>query len=187
MQKTPGIAINLAKNHGESFLDRFIRFALTTGRIVIILTEVVALGAFLYRFSLDRQLVDLHDRIAQETAVVNLLKDNETKFRTLQDRLQLASTLIKEDDSLPTYMTDIIAFAPSDMDIHTIAVAPDAVRIEATLQSVSSLTTFVEKLKSYTAVDSVSLDRISNQTETATITVDITALLKKPKGGLVIK
>src|SRR6185312_966933 len=103
MQKTSSITINLAKHRGESFVDRFIRFALTTGRVVVILTEVIALGAFLYRFTLDRTLVDLHDRIQQGQAVVNLLKDNETTFRNLQDRLALASTLTKEEDAMPKY------------------------------------------------------------------------------------
>lgn len=182
MQKTSSININLAKHRGESFVDRFIRFALTTGRIVVILTEVIALGAFLYRFTLDRTLVDLHDRIQQGQAVVNLLKDNETTFRNLQNRLSLAATLTKEGDTMPKYLTDVISYAPSDMQIHTIAVAPDAIRIEATLQSIDSLSTFVDKLKAYPAVTSVSLDRIANQTETATITVDITALLKQQPG-----
>lgn len=184
MQKTPDISINLAKNRGESIVDRFIGFALTVGRILIIGTELIALSAFLYRFTLDQTLVDLHDRITQEEAVVKLLQDNETNFRNLQDRLALSSTFIKDGDKLPKYMTDIISFAPPDMNIHTIAVATDGIRIEAAIQSVPSLSTFVDKLKEYSPISTVSLDRISNQTQTATITVDITALLKVKKGAV---
>lgn len=185
MQKTPSISINLAKNRGETVVDRFIGFALTVGRVVIIGTELIALSAFLYRFTLDQTLVQLHDRIKQEQAVVRLLKDNETNFRNLQDRLNLSATLITTGSSLTTMLTDIIAFAPPDMNIHTVAVAPDGIRIEATIQSIVSLSNFVDKLKAYPQVISVSLDRISNQTETGTITIDITALLKQQKGGTV--
>lgn len=179
MQKTPDNSINLAKNRGESLTDRIIAFALTAGRIVVIGTELIALSAFLYRFTLDQTLVQLHDQITQEKAVVNLLKDNETSFRNLQDRLNLSATLIKQGSMYPKILADVFSYAPPDMNIHTISVSSDGVRIEATMQSVISLSDFVDKLKAYPAIASVSLDRISNQTETSTITVDITALLKQ--------
>lgn len=181
MQKSTGININLAKGKGDTLVDRIITFALTTGRIVIIATELVALSAFLYRFGLDRTLVDLHDRIKQEQAVVGLLKDNEKTFRNLQDRLSLASTLTQQSSQLPTYLTDVISYTTPDMEIHTISVAPEAIRIEAQFQSIIALSNFVDKLKAYKPITSVSLDRISNQTEKATITVNITATLKQQK------
>jgi hypothetical protein len=182
MQKTPDLGINLAKNRGESIVDRFISFALNTGRVLVIGTELIALGAFLYRFSLDQTLVQLHDSVQQQEAIVNLLKDNEKTFRGLQNRLSLSSTLIKQGSIFPKLLSDVFSFAPSDMNIHTLSLAPDGIRVEATVQSVDSLSNFVDKLKAYPAVSGVSLDRVSNQTETATITVDITALLKPIKG-----
>lgn len=182
MQKPATTNINLAKNRGESFFDRFILYALTVGRILIICTELIALGAFLYRFTLDRTLVDLHDRISQEQAVIKLLHNNEVLFRSIQDRLKLASLLLQQNSQLPEYLSTVEGFAPSDMNIHSVAIAPDGVRIQATVQSVDSLTNFVNKLKTFSPVQSVSIDRIDNQTETATITVSITALFKPQKG-----
>lgn len=184
MEKTSAITINLAKNRGESLVDRIVGFALTVGRVLIICTELIALGAFLYRFTLDRTLADLHDSITQQEAVVKLLHTNEVLFRNIQDRLHLASILIQQSNQLPNYLTTIQTFAPLDMTIHTIAVSPDAVRIQATVQSVDSLSTFVDKLRIYAPVKGVSIDRIDNQTETDTITVDITAVLKPSKNIL---
>lgn len=178
MPKLPNVSINLAKNRGASVTDRVIAFALTTGRVIVILTEVIALGAFLYRFTLDQSLAKLHDHITQEIAVVNLLKSNEATFRSLQARLSLASTLGRQGIEFPKYLSDIMNFASPDITINAIALAPDGIRLEATTQSVSSLSDFVEKLKAYGPVQSVSLDRISNQTQSAILTVSITALLK---------
>lgn len=181
MQKTTSININLAKNRGGSLLDRFVGFALTIGRVLVIGTELIALGAFLYRFTLDRTLVDLHDRISQQEAVVKLLHDNEVLFRGIQDRFTLASTLLTQSSQIPKYLSDVRAFAPFDMHIQNIAVASDGIRINATAQSVDSLTVFVNKLKTYSPIQSVSIDRIDNQTSTDTISVSITALLKQSK------
>lgn len=179
MQKLPTLSINLAKNRGESPIDRIIAFALTTGRVVVILTEVIALGAFLYRFTLDQTLSRLHNDITQEVAIVKLFKNNETTFRSIQARLALAKTLGQQGSDLPQYLSDIMTFASPDVTITTIALASDGIRMEATTQSVTSLSTFVDKLKTYAPIASVSLNQISNQTQTARITVSITALLKK--------
>src|SRR5258706_9366482 len=94
MLKSP--AINLAKGRGQTFLDRFLNWALSIGRVVVIVTEAVALTAFLYRFNLDRQIIDLHSRINQEQIIVKLLNNNETTFRSLQDRLSLINKLSQQ-------------------------------------------------------------------------------------------
>ncbi len=178
MQKASAININLAKNRGESIVDRVIGFALTIGRVLIIITELIALAAFLYRFTLDRTLVGLHDVISQQDAVVKLLHSNEVLYRGIQDRISIASLLIKQSSTLPKYLIDIEAFAPLDMTIESIAVAPDAVRMQTNTQSVDSLTLFVNKLKAYPPIKSVSIDSVDNQTATNVIRVNITATFK---------
>ena len=59
------ISINLVKSRKPHFLDRFITWALNAGRLLVIITETVALSAFLFRFGLDREIVDLNDKIKQ--------------------------------------------------------------------------------------------------------------------------
>lgn len=178
MEKPQLLTINLAKNRGDSFWDTFISWALTVGRVVVILTEGIALAAFLYRFSLDRQLVDLHDHIQQQTAVVNLLKNNEATFRNLQNRLSVAKNVMTSANSFTKSFVDILKLIPSDMQVATFQMTPDAVRMEGTLQSITSLRTLVDNLKAYPQVSSVSLDKIETNTSTATVGVTLTILLK---------
>ena len=171
-------SINLAKNRGESLSDRIIAFALTTGRILIILTEAVALGAFLYRFGLDRQLVDLHDRIAQETAIVNLLKKNETLYRNLQNRLAIEKTLAANSRTSTTLYHDITTMIPSDMSLVNLSFSGTTIHLEGIVPSLISLSNFIAQLKTYAAIDSVSLDNIQDKTSQGTLDVSLTVYLK---------
>lgn len=184
MQKVGGITINLAKGRGESFIDRFIVWALNIGRVVIILTEAIALSAFLYRFSLDRTLVDLHDRIAQEQAVVKLLKNNEDTFRNVQDRLALAKQITTQATQTTKSFQDVISFIPADFVISDITFGTDGVKIQGTTQSIQPISVLVTKLKSYSLVSSVSVDKIENRTATGTFSITISALFKAPKTKL---
>src|SRR5689334_17423335 len=120
MIKSAVPSINLAKNRGETFTDRLIQFALTIGRGLVVLTEAIALGAFLFRFGLDRQIIDLHDRISQEQAVIKLLKKNEDTYRNLQDRIALAKSIATQARATSKTITDIFSFIPADMQIKAI-------------------------------------------------------------------
>ncbi len=183
MEKPQSLSVNLAKNRGETFWDRFISWALTAGRIVVILTEGIALSAFLYRFSLDRQLVDLHDHISQEQAVVNLLKNNEASYRNLQSRLLLAkNTMTSAQQSTKTF-NDILHIIPSDMVVTAFQMTEDSIRLEGSVQTITSLRHLVDQLKIYPLVTSVSLDKIQTNTSTSSISVSLSVQLKSATIG----
>lgn len=173
------VSINLVKGRKKGFFDKFIRWSLSIGRLVVIVTEVIALSAFLYRFSLDMQLIDLHDKIVQKQSMVKLLKKNEDKYRNLQDRLAIASKLSNKGISMADFFKDVISLASTDVVFSDIFLTGDYIRIEAKAQSVTSLANFVKTIKDYPKIDSVSIDTIENKTSNATITVRITAKLKK--------
>ena len=170
-------SINLLKRK-TSLVDRFVNWALTVGRLLVILTEIVALSAFIYRFSLDRQLIDLHSKITQEQAIVNYLKDNEQTYRNLQDRLATAANYSTLGVNRFKIFSDIVGFTPEGMSFNNLSLYENRIRIDANVDSVSSLSIFVNSLKNYSAIDTVSIDKIENKPSSAVITISITAALK---------
>lgn len=178
MEKLPTPSINLAKNRGESVSERVIAFALTIGRVLVIVTETIALGAFLFRFGLDRQLVDLHDRITQEQTIVNLLKNNESAYRNLQDRLTLESNIVAATNKSITLYQDILQMIPSDMNLITVSFSDTSIHVEGTIPSLLSLSDFVKKLQNDSRVNRVSLDKIENKATEGVIDVVLTIYMK---------
>ena len=176
-------SINLAKNRGEHFIDRFFVWALSVGRVLVIATEALALGAFLFRFGLDKQILDLRDRINQEEAVVKLLKSNETTYRNLQDRLTLAKNIDITNASQLKQFQDILAMIPSTMDVQTVSYSTTDIHIDGTVGSVVELSTFVKKLKGYAPIGRVSIDKLENKATTGEYSIGITAFFNaaKPK------
>lgn len=172
-------SINLVKKERKPFLDTFLNWALTIGRVVVMLTELIALSTFLYRFSLDRQIIDLHDKIKQKQTIVNLLKENEYKYRNLQNRLALASELEETGIKPSTIFMDIYKLAPLGVDINTLTVSKNGLKIDTNAQSLPSLTAFINNLNSYPQTLTVNLDKIENRISNATLGVSISVSLKK--------
>lgn len=174
-------SINLFKSRKGSFFDRFMKWALTVGRIVVILTEAIALSAFLYRFVLDQQLIDIHGRIKQKQAFVNYLKSNEDTFRNLQERLSITSEITNRGKQTITLFSDIVNFPSSDISFNNVFLSENQIKIDANVQSVSTLTNFITSLRENPKIQSVSLDKIENRIKSGTIVVSITAITKIKK------
>jgi Tfp pilus assembly protein PilN len=175
-KKSP--SINLVKKKVD-YIDEFIKWALSIGRLVVILTEIVALMTFLYRFSLDQKLIDLHSKIKQEATIISFLKDQEATYRNLQDRLTVAESISEKSQNTVKIYSDIRKNVPTDVNIDNLSIFQEGIRIQSTFRSVSSLSKFVKFLRNYDQISTVSIDKIENKSSNATIVVQLTALLKK--------
>ncbi|MDP2585319.1 MAG: hypothetical protein Q8P29_00395 [Candidatus Levybacteria bacterium] len=170
-------SINFVKDKQIPLFDKFMNWALTAGRLIVIITEVVAVVAFVYRFSLDEKLVDLHSAIKQKQNIISVLKNDENKYRSLQDRIALASAFSEKAIASNKTFTDIVSLIPNDIKTNNLIFSKDRVNIDASMTSISSLTDLVESLKSYPNIKSISIDNIENKSSIG-LSVDITTILK---------
>lgn len=170
--------INLLPKKGDSLLIQFLNWALTVGRLLIILVETLALGTFLYRFSLDWQIGDLKDKVKQERAIVESFKPQEDVFLDLQSRLSLIKKIDAKSTSSPKILNEIIEMGRGYVTFRTIYLSGQLVRIEAQSPTVAPLMAFVNLLKAYPPVSSISIDKVENKTSSAVVIVGISINLK---------
>ena len=182
MAKRPD-SINLLKNSNENTANIVINWALTIGRLLIIIVEIVVLSALVYRFMLDSQLRGVNSQINQDQAVLNQQKKNEENYRNLQDRLALEASLINQGKDQVKTFKDIVNFAPQGMTFTSLSTGTNGIEIVANVNSIFPLSTFINSLKNYPIIDSISIDKIENNTANAIITVTISVTLKGQGGA----
>ncbi|MEK7517655.1 MAG: hypothetical protein AAB583_03830, partial [Patescibacteria group bacterium] len=122
-----------------------------------------AITAFLYRFSLDEELVSLHGDIRQKQSQLALLKNDEENFRNLHSRLALAENFSKESTKVYRMFQDIVGFTLQAVKFNKLTLRKDRTDIDINSTSISSLTEFVNSLKTYPSIKSVSIDNIENR------------------------
>jgi len=174
-------SINLLKNKQGDFFNQFINWVLTIGRLVVIIIELIALSAFLYRFSLDRQLIDLRSQIKQKQTILSSQKENESKYRDLQDRLYLASNFSALTMERITTLKDILSLTPQGMKLSTISLTKENFSITTDVQNMSSIRFYVNSLKKYPTLDTLSLDSIEKKALSNLTVVNISGTFKKSK------
>lgn len=171
-------SINLIKTK-VNVLDEILKWVLTVGRLLVIITELVAFTAFIYRFSLDRKLIDLHEKINQEQAIVSSLKDREELYRNLQERIATVSTITAFGSRNVKIFNDVAKLTPPGISFNSFDVDNSKIAIDSNVQSISSLSNFISQLREYPEVSSVSITRIDNQSQTSGINVIISVKLKE--------
>lgn len=98
-------SINLLSEKEIPLLDRVMYFFLNYLRYIIIITQLVVIGVFFYRFQIDQRIVDLKESVDQKKEIVQvvlpLLKEAELidkrTFETKQifDKQQQFSSMIQ--------------------------------------------------------------------------------------------
>lgn len=178
-KKSPDI--NLLKKGQVNILEQVFNWAVKAGRVIVITVEIVALSAFLYRFSLDRQLIDLRSEIKEKQALVEFFSENEKIYRNLQDRLSTASDFSSQSGEKIKLLNDLVGFVPNEMSLDNFSLYEDRINIKATTNSVLALSLFIDSLKDYPSIQNLSVDKIENKPSSSFISFGISANLETKK------
>lgn len=176
MQSSP--SVNLAKRK-TTIVDDLTKWALSGGRLLVIIVEIIAFSAFIYRFTLDRQINDLNDDIKGKQTIVASLKEREELYRNTQARIGLAKELTSTSGNSLIILNNIVNFTPSDVTFTTFNIDNNEITINASLGSVASLTSFLDSLRELPEASSVSVTQIENSTKAGEINAFILVKFKK--------
>lgn len=171
-------SINLLPQKGDGLVDQFLAWALTIGRLLIILTETLALGTFLYRFSIDMRIVDLNDLIKNQKIIVQQFATTEENARNLQARLALAKTHDTQSTTTPNIFSDIINMGRNQITFKNLAISDGVVKIDAQAGNSNALSLFVSKLRAHPEISSITINSVENKTSSALVRMTLTGQLK---------
>jgi hypothetical protein len=171
-------SINLLRGQNKGFGDKFLGWALTVGRLLVIITETTALLMFLYRFSIDRQLIDTHDSIKTKGFIVSHLVENEELYRNLQDRLALAKKINTLASERAVQFQDFYSFSNQYVTVNLLTITKDTLTIDVSSTTIGALNSFITQVKQHPDIGVVSVEKVENKTSSARILVSIKAKLK---------
>lgn len=170
--------INLFRGRGKNFIDKFISWAVSFGRALIMLTEIIALSAFIFRFGLDDQLTTLHSRIKQDDAYILFYKNEEKDFRNLQNLLQQEKLLLNSNQGTVQTLSDISIISVPGTTISNLTYSKGTLHIDAQATSVLSLASLIQTFKNKSSISDISVDKIENKTTAGIIDTSITLKVK---------
>lgn len=132
--------INLLPEAGFEITSagRILSWILSTFRIIVIVTEIIVMIAFLSRFWLDAQNTDLNDKIEEKEAVLTASKDFEQEFKNTQKKLAIFSELTEDEGIYSEILNTVVSYLPPDLFLSAITFERYELKIEGnTINEVS--------------------------------------------------
>ncbi|OGH12686.1 MAG: hypothetical protein A2776_01520 [Candidatus Levybacteria bacterium RIFCSPHIGHO2_01_FULL_40_10] len=161
MANSQHVKINLIGKPRENLGKDFLAWAVSAGRIIIVLTELIALGALLYRFNIDRKIVDLHDQIKREDLFVSAQAAKERDYRSIQTRLSSIKEINEQTQTKIKIMNDILkSISRGSFSSTNLTVNQSSINISGVAFSIFPLNDFINYLKENPNVTSISIDEI---------------------------
>jgi hypothetical protein len=157
--------INLLIKTGEptSFSEEFLTWALTYGRYIIIIIQIVVLSVFFARFKLDRDHTDLKETVLQKQALIESVGDLEKEILNTQKRLSDIKQVTQKQDQLYLLIQFLQDNLSSDTTLSSLSISADKIQFSATTDSLRSFGYMIRKFQQENKFSEVILEDISRR------------------------
>ncbi len=169
-------------NFEDTTTGRILSWILSTFRIIVIVTELIVMVAFLSRFWLDAQNTDLNDEIERNVAVLNSSKNFEKEFENIQKRLRVFSELTENQGIYTDALHELVSYLPPDLYLTTVTFKGDSFFIEGSTSNEISIQQLMVNLLSTEKFSEISLSELATDTkDTNLINFKLDTVLEKEK------
>ncbi len=163
MANSPHMKINLSGKPKEAITANFLKWSVNIGRIIIVFTELIAMSALIYRFTIDRKIIDLHDEIKKHELLVRAQSAKESDYRSIQNRLESIKITESETQAKIEIMNGILkSIAQGSFSSTNLTVSPNTIDINGVAVSIFPLNNFMDALKDNPNVTSINLNDLSS-------------------------
>lgn len=161
-------------------LAKFLKWATTFGRWVVVLTDLVVISAFLSRFYFDTKLADLHELITQDQAIIESATPFEETFRLVQKKLGILKSLSLKKFATEDKASFISSILPQDVVLKNVYVSPQEINLSGSAGSDIGLGLLLRNLISSPKISKVNVSQLAfgERKEAGTISFTITATWK---------
>lgn len=170
-------------NLQSTTLGRILKWALSTFRIMVIITELIVMAAFLSRFWLDSKNSDLNEGIDINKSQVLAYAEVEKEFRMYQKKLSVVKNLYAEskNSDLVKKISDLM---PTDLVLSSIQLSEEGIQIKAFSYSERSIAQFLINLESLKEITDINLSQVASSVDNSSITTfTISAKVNNTKKG----
>ena len=161
MPKNKAINLLPQEEFEVSTVGRVLKWAMGTFRIIVIVTEMIVMGAFLSRFWLDSQNSDLSDSINVKAAQITAQAAIEKQFRSIQSKLSIFSQL--SGGTAPSLTVSSITQAlPPDITLSGVTITDASIQINGVANSEAGIVQFLADLQANKNFTNVNLGQVGS-------------------------
>lgn len=152
--------INLMNKKATPLTEKLVYFSLNYLRYIIVITQLVVIGVFFYRFQIDQKIIDLKEAVDQKKEIVQIVLPLMTEANRLDKKTIEIEKIIKKQDSFRTMFDYVMSIFPESVTLSDITIVQDSMSLTGTATNSKHLQAFYQRMKSDEKFTDVSFKNI---------------------------
>lgn len=139
-----------------------LEWALVFGKWAVILTQLVVMSAFLYRFALDRELTDLRKAIAQNVAIIKSYEQIEREWVIAQKQVAKIKEAVASQELILATIVEVQKITPPEVWYDRVTFSPKSMSMTAYSASLSGFGQYLRSVQGNPSFSSVRIGKIES-------------------------
>ncbi len=157
--------INLLPEKEKGFLDKLIFFALNYLRYIIVITQLVVIGVFFYRFQLDQQVIDLREEVSQKKEIIQVVLPLLNETARIDKKTKEIEKILSNQHRFKSMFDYVISIIPESVRLISLEVKNKSLTLNGNTTNSKRLQAFLNLLKKDKKFKNIELKNIK-RTET---------------------
>lgn len=155
--------INLLPPREQSAVDKVIYFAFHYLRYILVVTQIVVIGVFFSRFSVDQEVIDLKDDLRQKQEIMSVSQPLLDEVTRLEKKIGNVSRLMKQQDDFNGMMAYFLGLFPEKFTLTNLKIVELSIEFTGTTPSSALVKNFYDRVKKERRFSSVILGNIRKE------------------------
>lgn len=165
LHKKSGINLLIKPEEELSISSQFLNWALTYGRYIIIIIQIVVLSVFFTRFKIDRDRTDLKEAVAQKRALIESIGEMETEIKRVQKRLSDIKLLVTNQDIYLRVINFLEKNTPTETTFALLSFSKDIVKFVAISENLKTFNHLLKRIQDEKLLTDIQLEDLKRRAD----------------------
>lgn len=155
--------INLLQEKEKDISGKIIYFALHYLRYILVITQIVVIAVFFYRFRIDQEVIDLRDELKQKQEIVQVSSPLLKEAQGVDLKTREVVSVLQKQESFNEMLAYFLKVFPSKMNVKQISINETGFNFEGITADPQVIKLFLDRLKADKAFKVIELGSIRRQ------------------------
>lgn len=152
--------INLIQEKEKDLTGKIIYFALHYLRYILVVTQIVVIAVFFYRFKIDQEIIDLRDELQQKEEIVAVSDPLLMEAQAVDLKTREVKEIVGRQNLFSRMFAYFLTVFPSAMKVSRLEISEGGMNFDGITNDPLVVKLLLEKLKSDKAFNKVELGSI---------------------------
>lgn len=140
--------INLLSRKKESLIDKLIYFALSYLRYILIITQIIVIVVFFYKFKVDQEIVDFQESVEQKKEIIEVTQPLFVEAKTTDFQIKEVRRIIERQNNFLSVIDYLSTTFPEKLYLTKLTITNDSMKLEGYGDNGLLVQGFYQRLKS---------------------------------------